>query len=115
MSIERYNVGPRLSQAVRHAGTVYVAGTVADDPTAPAKEQTQQILRKIDVALAHFGSNKSKLLSTTIWLSNMGHYDEMNQAWDAWVDKANTPARATVESRLARPGYLVEITAIASA
>jgi enamine deaminase RidA (YjgF/YER057c/UK114 family) len=114
MSIDRYNVGPRLSQAVRHAGTIYVAGTVADDPTQGAKEQTAQILRKIDGALAHFGSNKSKLLSATIWLANMGHFDEMNQAWDAWVDRNNTPARATVESRLARPGYLVEIAAIAS-
>jgi len=114
MSIDRFNVGPRLSQAVRHAGTIYVAGTVADDPTQGAKEQTVQILRKIDTALAHFGSNKSKLLSTTIWLANMGLYDEMNQAWDAWVDRNNTPARATVESRLARPGFLVEIAAIAS-
>ena len=114
MSIDRYNVGPRLSGAVRHGDTVYVAGTVADDPTAGVKGQTEQILRKIDAALAHFSSNKSKLLSTTIWLVNMGSFDEMNSAWDGWVDKANTPARATVESRLARPAYLVEIAAVAS-
>lgn len=115
MSIDRFGVGPRLSQAVRHGDTIYVAGTVADDPTAPAKEQTQQILRKIDTALAHFGSNKSKLLSATIWLTNMAHYDDMNQAWDAWIEKGHTPARATVESRLARPAFSVEIAVIAAA
>ena len=114
MSIDRYNVGPRLSGAVRHAGTIYVAGTVADDSSAGVTVQTEQILRKIDTALGHFGSNKSKLLSATIWLANMGSYDDMNAAWDAWVDRANTPARATVESRLARPAFLVEISVIAS-
>jgi enamine deaminase RidA (YjgF/YER057c/UK114 family) len=115
MSIDRFGVGPRLSQAVRHGDTIYVAGTVADDPNAPAKEQTQQILRKIDAALAHFGSSKSKLLSATIWLTNMAHYDDMNQAWDGWIEKGHTPARATVESRLARPAYSVEIAVIAAA
>ena len=114
MSIDRLNVGPRLSGAVRHAGTIYVAGTVADDSSAGVQVLTEQILRKIDTALAHFGSNKSKLLSATIWLANMGSYDDMNTAWDAWVDRANTPARATVESRLARPAFLVEISVIAS-
>lgn len=115
MSIERFGVGPRLSQAVRHGDTIYVAGTVADDPSVGAKEQTQQILRKIDAALHHFGSGKSKLLSATIWLTNMAHYDEMNQAWDAWIEKGHTPARATVESRLARPAFSVEIAVIAAA
>lgn len=115
MSIERYKVGPRLSQGVKHGDTIYVAGTVADDPSAGAKGQTEQILRKIDGVLAHFGSNKSKLLSATVWVSSMGLYDEMNAAWDAWVDPANTPARATVETRLARPAYLVEIAVIAAA
>ena len=79
------------------------------------KGQTEQVLRKIDALLGHFGSHKSKLLSATVWLANMGSYDEMNAAWDAWVDAANTPARATVESRLARPGLLVEIAVIAAA
>jgi enamine deaminase RidA (YjgF/YER057c/UK114 family) len=115
MSIERYKVGPRLSQGVKHGHTIYVAGTVADDPSAGAKGQTEQILRKIDGVLAHFGSNKSKLLSATVWVSSMGLYDEMNAAWDAWVDPANTPARATVETRLARPAYLVEIAVVAAA
>lgn len=114
MTIERYKVGPRLSQGVRHAGTIYLAGQVADDASAGVKGQTEQILRKVDAALAHFGSDKSKLLSATIWIANMGSFDEMNAAWDAWVDRDHTPARATVESRLARPGLLVEIMVTAS-
>jgi enamine deaminase RidA (YjgF/YER057c/UK114 family) len=114
MSIERYQVGPRLSQAVKHGNTIYVAGQVADDTSAGAKGQTEQILRKIDAALKHFGSDKSKLLSATVYLASMSSFDEMNAAWEAWVDKANTPARATVETRLARPAYVVEIAAIAS-
>ena len=115
MSIDRHGVGPRLSQGVKHGDTIYIAGQVADDPSAGAKAQTEQILRKIDAVLAHFGCNKSKLLSATVYVGSMGLYDEMNAAWDAWVDKANTPARATVEARLARPHYLVEIAAIAAA
>ena len=115
MGIDRHGVGSRLSQGVKHADTIYIAGQVADDPSAGAKGQTEQILRKIDALLAHFGSNKSKLLSATVYVASMGSYDEMNAAWDAWVDKANAPARATVETRLARPHYLVEIAAIAAA
>jgi len=115
VSIDRHGVGPRLSQGVKHGDTIYIAGQVADDPSAGAKGQTEQILRKIDAVLAHFGSNKSKLLSATVYVASMGLYDEMNAAWDAWVDKANTPARATVETRLARPQFLVEIAAIAAA
>src|SRR5437867_13428967 len=114
MSIERYKVGPRLSQAVRHGDTIYVAGQVADDPSAEVKEQTEQILVKIDAALAHFGSHKSKVLSATVWLANMATYDDMNAAWDAWAAAGATPARATVESRLARPAFLVEIAVVAA-
>lgn len=114
MSVTRHDKGPRLSQAVVHGNTVYLAGQVADDVSVGVKGQTEQILRKIDKLLAAAGTSKTKLLSATVWLANMGTYDEMNAAWDAWVDPANTPARATVESRLARPGYLVEIATIAA-
>ena len=114
MSITRHGVGPRLSQAVVHGNTVYLAGMVAGDPSADAKGQTEQILRKIDETLAAAGSGKSNLLSVTVYLANMATYTEMNAAWDAWVDKANTPARATVEARLAAPKYLVEIMAVAA-
>ena len=114
MSIARHNVGPRMSQAVVHGDTVYLAGQVASDPSAGVKVQTEQVLKKIDGLLTSVGSSKSKLLSATVWLANMGTYDEMNAAWDAWVDPANTPARATVEARLASPKYLVEIAVIAA-
>jgi len=113
MTITRHNAGPRMSAAIVHGNTVYVAGQVSGDaPTV--KGQTEQILKKIDGLLATAGSSKSKLLSATVYLANMATYDDMNAAWDAWVDPANTPARATVEARLAAPKYLVEIAAIAA-
>lgn len=113
MSIKRHNVGPRMSQAVVHNGTVHLAGQVSGDaPTV--KGQTEAILEKIDELLAAAGSNKSKLLSATIYLANMASFNEMNEVWDAWVDPANTPARATVEARLASPRYLVEISVTAA-
>jgi enamine deaminase RidA (YjgF/YER057c/UK114 family) len=114
MTVARHNVGPRMSQAVVHDNTVYLAGQVASDPSAGVKGQTEQVLKKIDALLATAGSSKSNLLSATVWLANMGTYDEMNAAWDAWVDPAHTPARATVEARLASPKYLVEIAIIAA-
>jgi len=114
MSVKRQGVGPRLSQAVVHGNTVYLAGMVAGDAVADAKGQTEQILRKIDETLAAVGSHKSKLLATTVYVASMALYNDMNAAWDAWVDPANTPARATVEARLASPKYLVEIMCTAA-
>lgn len=112
MTITRHSVGPRLSQAVVHGDTVYLAGQIAEG--ASVRAQTEQVLKKIDALLAATGSAKAKLLSATVWLANMGTYDEMNAAWEAWVDPANTPARATVEARLASPKYLVEVAVIAA-
>ncbi|HYB70191.1 MAG TPA: RidA family protein [Candidatus Bathyarchaeia archaeon] len=114
MSIKRHGVGPRLSQAVVHGNMVYLAGIVAADASADAKGQTEQILKKIDEHLAATGSHKSKLLAATVYVASMALYNDMNAAWDAWVDKANTPARATVEARLANPKYLVEIMVTAA-
>jgi enamine deaminase RidA (YjgF/YER057c/UK114 family) len=114
MSITRLSVGPRLSGAVVHGDTVYLAGQVATDATAGVKGQTEQILKKFDELLAAAGSSKANLLSATVWLANMGSYDEMNAAWDAWVHPDGKPARATVEARLASPKYLVEISGIAA-
>jgi len=114
MSITRHGVGARLSQAVVHGDTIYLAGMVAGDPSAGCKGQTEQILAKIDSTLSTCGSSKAKLLSATVWLANMGTYDEMNAAWDAWVEKGQAPARATVEARLASPKYLVEIAVTAA-
>lgn len=113
MSVTRHQVGPRMSQAVVHGSTVYLAGQVAEGSSV--KAQTEAVLKKIDGLLAAAGSHKSKLLSATVYLANIGTWDEMNTAWDAWVDPANTPGRTTVEARLARPPYLVEITVVAAA
>ena len=114
MSIDRHDVGPLMSQAVIHGDTVYLAGTVADDASADVKGQTRQILDKIDRRLAEAGSDKSKLLSATIWVADIADRDPMNEVWVPWIDKANPPARACVEARLARPEILVEIMVIAA-
>ena len=82
---------------------------MAADPSAGVKGQTGQILKRIDELRATAGTSKSRILSATVWLANMGHYDEMNAAWTAWADPANLPARATVEAKLADPRMLVEI------
>ena len=112
--IRRLDVGPRMSQAVIHAGTVYLAGQVADDPVPSVKSQTEQILAKIDRLLAEAGSDKSKILSATVWLTDIRRFDEMNEVWDAWVAAGEPPARATVEAALARPANLVEIMVVAA-
>ena len=113
MTINRHQAGPRMSAAVVHDNTVYLAGQVAgDQPTV--KGQTADVLKKIDGLLASVGSDKSKLVSATIYLANMAFYNEMNEVWDGWVSPGNTPARATVEARLAAPKYLVEISVVAA-
>ncbi|MEK9968155.1 MAG: RidA family protein [Ferrovibrio sp.] len=114
MSVRRIDVGPRMSQAVVHGNTVYLAGQVAADPKADVTGQTEQILGQIDRLLKEAGTDKTKILSTNIWLADMSTFADMNKAWDAWVPKGNTPARATVESKLAAPDYKVEIACIAA-
>lgn len=109
MTIERYEVGPRMSLAVVHGGVAYLAGIVADDLVPSVGDQTKQILAKIDRLLATVGSDKTKILKANIWLTDIRRFDEMNAVWDGWVARDHTPARATVESRLAGAGYLVEI------
>jgi enamine deaminase RidA (YjgF/YER057c/UK114 family) len=112
--IKRIDSGRRMSQAVVHDKTVYLAGQVADDTTADVKGQTRQVLSKIDRLLANAGSNKSNILSATVYLSDIGTFAAMNAEWDAWVAPDNKPARATVEAHLAAPEYRVEIAVIAA-
>ena len=114
MSIKRVNSGPRMSSAVVHGDTVYLAGLTADDTKADVKGQTAQILAKVDKFLAEAGTDKTKILSATIWLADIGYYDALNSVWDPWVPKGQSPARACVESKLARPKYKVEIRVIAA-
>ena len=91
MTIQRLHVGPRLSQVVIHGDTVYTAGIVADDPSADAAGQTRQILSKIDQYLAEAGSDKTKILTATIWLADMKDFPAMNTMWDPWVPQGATP------------------------
>ena len=115
MKIERHETGPRMSKAVIHGDTVYLAGLVADSPKGKSMaEQTSNILSQIDGFLAMAGTNKTKLLSANIWITDMAHFAEMNTVWDAWVSPGNTPARATVEAKLASPDYKVEIMVVAA-
>ncbi len=112
--IKRLESGPRMSQAVVHGNTVYLAGQVADDPSVEVAGQTRQVLASIDKLLAAAGSDKTRILSATIYLANIGTFAQMNSEWDAWVPQGHTPARATVEARLAAPQYKVEIQVIAA-
>jgi len=115
MKIERHETGPRMSKAVIHGDTVYLAGIVADNPKGKSTgEQTRSILSQIDSFLATAGTNKAKLLSANIWITDMANFAEMNAVWDAWVSPGNTPARATVEAKLASPDYNVEIMVVAA-
>jgi enamine deaminase RidA (YjgF/YER057c/UK114 family) len=115
MKIERHETGPRMSKAVIHGDTVYLAGIVADSPKGKSMaEQTKSILSQIDGFLGMAGTNKTKLLSANIWITDMAQFAEMNAVWDAWVSPGNTPARATVEAKLASPDYRVEIMVVAA-
>lgn len=114
MTIERINVGPRMSQAVIHNNTVYLAGQVADDADADVASQTRQILAKIEGLLAEAGTDKSKVLSANVWLSDIATFDQMNAEWDEWVTPGQPPVRACVESKLARPQLKVEIMVVAA-
>jgi enamine deaminase RidA (YjgF/YER057c/UK114 family) len=114
MTIERIDPGVRMSEAVAYGSLVFLAGHVSELDAATVAEQTADILAQLDVDLAKAGSDKSKLLSVQIWLTDIGSWAEMNTAWDAWVDPANLPARATVEARLADPRYKVEIAGVAA-
>ena len=114
MSIKRIAPGPRLSGVVIHGDTVYLAGHVVADASLGVKGQTVAILKRIDERLAEAGTSRERLLSVTIYLTDMSRFDEMNEAWDAWLGGAAPPARATGGAALASPEYRVEISAIAA-
>ena len=116
MTIERRHVGKRLSELVinRASGTAYLAGQVASDPKADITGQTQQVLAQIDDLLFEAGSEKTKILSATIYLADMSDFAAMNAVWERWVVAGQTPARATVQAKLAKPDYKVEIQVVAA-
>jgi enamine deaminase RidA (YjgF/YER057c/UK114 family) len=114
MSIQRFHVGPRLSDMVIHGQTVYLAGQVADDTSADIGGQTKQVLAAIDKLLAEAGSDKTKILSVTIYIADMADFAGMNAIWESWVPAGHTPARATVEAKMAKPTYKVEMQVVAA-
>lgn len=111
--ITRIQPGARMSEAVIHGDTVYLAGQVGE-PGDDVIAQTKTTLAEIDALLVQAGTDKSKILMATIWLADIADFEAMNAVWDAWVDKANPPARATSEGKLASPEYLVEIIVVAA-
>ena len=111
--IIRKHTGARMSQMVIHGDTIYLAGQVGTAGASVA-QQTQDCLDKVDALLAEAGSDKTKILSTTIWMADMADFAEMNAVWDAWVPEGHAPARATGESKLATPDYLVEVIVVAA-
>lgn len=113
-AITRIECGARMSKAVVHGDTVYLAGIVASDTKLDITGQTKDVLAQIDDLLAMAGTDKSKLLRTNIWITDMKNFAAMNAVWDGWVSQGNTPARATVEAGLATPDYLVEIMVVAA-
>ena len=114
MTIQRHNVGKRLSEIVVHNGVAYLAGEVPDDTAKDITGQTEEVLAKIERLLKQVGSDKTKLLSAQIFLPDMADFAGMNKAWEAWVVPGQTPARATIEAKLANPAYKVEIMCIAA-
>src|SRR5438046_10384155 len=105
VTIFRHNVGKRLSEAVVNNNTVYLAGEVPDDLSKDIGGQTEEVLAKIEKLLKSVGSDKSKLLSAQIFLPSMSDFAGMNAVWEKWVVPGQTPARATIEAKLAKPEY----------
>ena len=112
--IRRIEPGKRLSAAVVHDRMVYSSGQVPDTLGADVATQTREILAKIDRLLAEAGSDKTRLLNASVWLADIATFDEMNGVWETWLPPGEAPARATVEARIANPGYRVEIAATAA-
>lgn len=113
MTITRIDHSPRMSKAVIHGDTIYLAGQIAA-PGESATNQTKSVLAEIEKVLAETGSSKNHLLMATIWLADMADFAEMNAVWDAWIAGAKPPARATGEAKLATADYKIEIIVVAA-
>ncbi len=113
--IQRLDVGPRMSEAAVHNGTVYLAGQIADNAGADIRGQTRQVLAAIDALLERVGSDKTRILRAEIFLADMADFAAMNAEWETWVESGHTPPRATVQAALARPEWKIEIVVTAAA
>ena len=114
MTIERFDVGSRLSEMAVHNGTVYLAGQVPEDGSLDIEGQTQQVLAAIDRLLQRAGTDKTKILMAQIFLADLADFEGMNRVWDAWVPAGNAPPRATVQAKLARAGWRIEVVVTAA-
>jgi len=112
--VQRFDVGARLSEMAVHNGICWLAGQVAADATQDAGGQTRQVLAAVDALLARAGTDKSKIVMCQIFLADLADFAAMNAAWDAWVSPGQAPPRATVQARLARPEWKVEIVVTAA-
>jgi len=115
MAIQRFHTAKRLSEVVVHNGTIYLAGQVAADMTRDIIGQTEDVLASIDRLLGEAGSDKTKILSAQIFLPDMDDFAAMNSVWERWVVPGHTPARATIQAKLANPSYRIEVLVIAAA
>ncbi|MFG6668548.1 RidA family protein [Halomonas sp. HNIBRBA4712] len=114
MSVTYHDSNARMSQIAIHNGTVYLAGQVPADATADMKGQTEQVLTRIDELLEKAGSSKAQLISAQVWVTDMAEFDQMNAAWEAWLDGHTPPVRAALEAKLAKPEWKVEIMVVAA-
>jgi enamine deaminase RidA (YjgF/YER057c/UK114 family) len=112
--IQRFDVGPRMSEMAIHNGVVYLAGQIAENAADSICGQTQQVLDAIDKLLAEAGTDKSKILRAQIFLKDVMDFEAMNRVWDDWVVPGHTPPRATVQAGLANPHWLIEIVVTAA-
>ena len=113
--VQRYEVGPRMSEMVVHNGVCYLAGQVAADATQDIRGQTRQVLASIDALLARVGSDNSRILMCQIFLADLADFTAMNEVWEAWLPAGQAPPRATVLAQLARPEWKVEMVVTAAA
>jgi enamine deaminase RidA (YjgF/YER057c/UK114 family) len=114
MEIKRLHVGKRLSEVAVHNGTVYLAGQVAEGATQNIGGQTREVLGHIDRLLADAGSDKTRILTCQIFLADLKDFDGMNAVWDEWVADGHAPPRATVQAKLAKAEWLVEMVVTAA-
>lgn len=113
-TLQRFDVGPRMSEMAVHNGVAYLAGQVAEDASKDIRDQTRQVLAAIDALLARAGSDKSKILRAEIFLADLADFSAMNAVWEAWVVPGHTPPRATVQAALAKPQWKIEVVITAA-
>ncbi|MCW0365679.1 RidA family protein [Xanthomonas sacchari] len=113
--IQRFDTGPRMSEMTVYNGVAYLAGQIADDTGEDIAGQTRQVLAAIDRLLALAATDKSRILRAEIFMTDLAEFAEMNKVWEEWVSPGNTPARATVQAKLADPAWKIEIVITAAA